>query len=69
MTEEKKNEMFGIPIMWVRIMVIVLWLFIIGLSIYSVINIEHLVTDPCDVCMNQTGATCMRIFEGLTFGQ
>jgi hypothetical protein len=29
--------------------------------VYSFLNIHAIVIDPCDICVNKTGATCTRI--------
>lgn len=50
----------GIPEKYVAVMVIVMFLFVLGLIIYSVINIHYLKSDPCQVCVDQTGGFCQR---------
>jgi len=41
----------------------ILLIFIVLISIYLIINIEYVRTmaDPCAVCMEKTGATCMML--------
>jgi len=40
-----------------KIMMVILWLVLITLGIYSIMNIHALSTDPCQVCMDM-GAHC-----------
>jgi|TARA_Y100000034_G_scaffold103482_1_gene129054 hypothetical protein len=59
--EEKPQmllEQLGIPKNVAMIMLGVVWVGVLCLIIYSIININALVSDPCAVCTNTTDAVC-----------
>jgi len=67
MTEEKQEkpkmllEQLGIPKNVAIVMLFVVWIAVLCLIIYSIININALVSDPCAVCTNTTDAVCTYI--------
>ncbi|MAG77536.1 MAG: hypothetical protein CL811_12325 [Colwelliaceae bacterium] len=62
---DKTKDKLGIPKKYLAVMVFVLWLALFALIIYSLINLNYLVTDPCDICVNQTGGHCVRFADYL----
>ena len=37
------------------------YLFAVAFFIYAWIHLQAVINDPCDICVNHTGATCSRI--------
>jgi hypothetical protein len=60
--KEKKPQMLleqlGIPKNVAMVMLGIMWVGVLILIAYSIININALVSDPCAVCTNTTDAVC-----------